>query len=122
VPEPFEELADLDKLVHEPARLAILTSLSACSGADFLFLQRLTGLSKGNLSSHLAKLETAGLVEVHKQFVGKTPHTSLALTDAGRATIELHWDQLERLREAARHWQPPRDAATTAGETEVNPG
>lgn len=67
---PFEELASVDRLVHEPARLAILTALAACASADFLFLQQLTGLSKGNLSSHLAKLEQAGLVGVSKQFVG----------------------------------------------------
>ncbi|HEY3056658.1 MAG TPA: transcriptional regulator, partial [Thermoanaerobaculia bacterium] len=62
--QPFERLAGLDRLVHEPARLSILTALSACKSADFLFLQRLTGLSKGNLSSHLSKLEEGGLVAI----------------------------------------------------------
>ena len=57
MPAPFEHIAELDRLIHEPARLAILTALRACRTADFLFLQRLTGLSNGNLSSHLAKLE-----------------------------------------------------------------
>ena len=46
MPEPFEEIAGLDKLIHEPARLAILTALSACRKANFLYLQRLTGLTK----------------------------------------------------------------------------
>ena len=59
---PFKSLAELDRMIHDPSRLAILTALSSCRSADFLYLQRLTGLSKGNLSSHLAKLEDAGLV------------------------------------------------------------
>ena len=103
---PFEELAALDRLVHEPARLALLTALTSCESADFLYLQRLTGLSKGNLSSHLSKLEEAGLVKVEKQFNGKTPLTRIAVTDAGREAVERHWQQLERLRSKARRWVP----------------
>jgi DNA-binding transcriptional ArsR family regulator len=106
VAEPFSELAELDKLVHEPARLAIMTALSACQGADFLFLQRLTGLNKGTLSSHLAKLETAGLVAITKRFIGKTPNTQVQLTEAGWGAIEHQWQTLERLRSEARHWHP----------------
>ncbi len=104
--QPFEELADLDKLVHEPARLAILTSLTACESASFLFLQSLTGLTKGNLSTHLAKLESAGLVDVNKSFVGKVPLTSVAITPAGRQAVTRHWAQLERLREQSAAWKP----------------
>jgi DNA-binding transcriptional ArsR family regulator len=104
--EPFEELAELDRLVHEPARLAILTALAACRTADFLYLQRLTGLSKGNLSSHLSRLETAELVRIEKEFVGKTPTTRLALTKRGRGAIERHWKELDTLRRRALEWQP----------------
>ncbi len=103
--EPFEELAGLDRLIHEPARLAILTALSASADADFLFLQRLTGLTKGNLSSHLSKLESAGLVKIDKQFVGKTPNTTVSLTKKGRVAIDEHWQQLEKLRKSARSWR-----------------
>ena len=103
--EPFEELAGLDRLIHEPARLAIMTALSASEGADFLFLQRITGLTKGNLSSHLGKLEKAGLVKIKKRFVGKTPNTFVSLTKKGRAAIEEHWEQLERLRSGAKGWK-----------------
>ncbi|AKQ64801.1 regulatory protein, ArsR [Myxococcus hansupus] len=103
---PFEQLATLDRLIHEPARLSLLTALSACDSADFLYLQGLTGLSKGNLSSHLSKLEEAGLVTVEKQFRAKTPHTLLRITDAGREAIERHWEQLEKLRGRARRWVP----------------
>ena len=103
---PFEGLAELDRLVHEPARLAILTALSVAKSADFLYLQRLTGLTKGNLSSHLAKLESAELVEIEKEFVGKTPHTTVSLTKTGRAAIQRHWKRLEELRQRVAQWEP----------------
>jgi DNA-binding transcriptional ArsR family regulator len=88
----------LDRLIHEPGRLAILTVLSSVQTADFVFLQRTTGLTKGNLSSHLTKLEEAGLVEIQKRFVGKKPNTNVALTPVGKERIVHHWDQLERLK------------------------
>jgi len=94
---PDEDL-QLDRLIHEPARLAILTVLSSVKEADFTFLQRATGLTKGNLSSHLGKLEAGGLVEITKTFIRKKPNTSLALTPDGRERVARHWDQLERLR------------------------
>ena len=91
------ELA-LDRLIHEPARLAILTVLSAVEAADFVFLQRVTGLTKGNLSSHLTKLEAAGLVRIEKRFVQKKPNTNVVLTPIGRDQLAQHWAQLERLK------------------------
>jgi DNA-binding transcriptional ArsR family regulator len=106
MPAPFEEIAELDRLVHEPARLAILTALSACRSAEFLFLLRLTGLSKGNLSSHLAKLEEAELVVIEKSFVGKVPSTAVKITHDGRQQVERHWKKLEELRQNALRWQP----------------
>lgn len=107
--EVFEDLAGLNKLIHEPARLAIMTALSACASADFLYLQRLTGLSKGNLSTHLTKLENADLVHADKQFVGKKPHTMLSLTENGRVAIKQHWQQLENLHYHAQNWQASND-------------
>ena len=104
--QPFERLAGLDRLVHEPARLSILTALSACKSADFLFLQRLTGLSKGNLSSHLAKLEVGGLVAIDKAFEGKIPKTTITLTAEGRKQLAHHWKDLERIRKEASNWKP----------------
>lgn len=88
----------LDRLIHEPGRLAILTVLSSVKAADFVFLQRTTGLTKGNLSSHLTKLEEAGLVEIEKRFVRKKPNTNVALTAVGKRRIANHWEQLERLK------------------------
>ena len=88
----------VDRLIHEPGRLAILTVLTSVKDADFVFLQRTTGLTKGNLSSHLTKLEEAGLVEIEKRFVRKKPNTSVALTAVGKQRIARHWEQLERLK------------------------
>lgn len=95
---PLEELARLDRLIHEPARLAILTALSACRSADFPFLARATGLTHGNLSSHLVKLEDGGLVSIEKGYRGRTPATTIRITDQGRAAVGEHWGQLEQLR------------------------
>ena len=102
----FEELAGLDKLIHEPARLAILTALVSVQSADFLALQHLTSLTAGNLSTHLSRLEEAGLVTQEKQFVEKRPNTQIQITARGRTAIERHWKQLESLRKDAQQWKP----------------
>jgi DNA-binding MarR family transcriptional regulator len=102
---PFEDIAGLDRLVHEPARLAILTALASCISADYLFLQRLTGLTGGNLSSHLAKLEEAELIQVEKRFVDKKPNTLVKITEKGKSVIESHWQQLENLRKGSQSWK-----------------
>ena len=102
----FEDLANLDRLIHEPARLSILTALSACQGADFLFLQRLTGLTAGNLSSHLNKLQEAGLLQVEKAFIGKRPNTNVQITEKGLQAVDSHWKRLEELRKGATEWKP----------------
>lgn len=81
-------MSDLDRVIHEPARLQIVALLSGAKEADFLFLQRETGLTKGNLSSHLVKLEEVGYVDVEKTFRGKIPMTVLRLTAKGRAAFE----------------------------------
>jgi DNA-binding MarR family transcriptional regulator len=102
---PFEELAGLDRLIHEPARLAVLTALASCKSADFLFLQRLTGLSGGNLSSHIAKLEESGLVHVEKQFIDKRPNTRIQISEQGRKAVREHWKKLDQLGGKAREWR-----------------
>jgi len=102
---PFEELANLDKLIHEPARLAILAALSACDSADFTALRRLTGLSDGNLSVQLAKLDEAKLVSMQKQFVGKKPNTRVKITKKGLAALQRYWEQLNAIKQNAEAWQ-----------------
>ena len=102
---PFAELAAVDRLIHEPSRLAILSALLACAEADFQYLLTVTGLTKGNLSSHLSKLEAGGLVAVEKGYQGKIPCTRARLTAEGRARVEAHWRDLERIRGKARRWR-----------------
>lgn len=95
------DIGAVDRLVHEPARMGILTVLQRVKSVEFLFLQSALGLTKGNLSSHLTKLEGGGLVTITKTFVGKKPQTSVAITPDGRVAITRHWEQLERLRNLA---------------------
>jgi DNA-binding MarR family transcriptional regulator len=85
--EDLRTIGGVDRLVHEPARLMVLALLYVVESADFTFLMSQTGLTWGNLSSHLSKLEEAGYVEVEKEFKGKKPHTMLHLTDEGRAAF-----------------------------------
>jgi DNA-binding MarR family transcriptional regulator len=87
----------LDRLVHEPARLMIMANLYVVEGADFMFLMRRTGLTFGNLSSHLSKLEAAGYVRIDKHFVGKKPRTMVTLTDRGRAALDEYRSSMERV-------------------------
>ncbi len=85
---------DPDRLIHEPNRLALLVVLNAVEEADFLFLMEQTGLTKGNLSSHTAKLEAAGYVEVEKTFVGKIPRTVYRLTAAGTEALQRYREHM----------------------------
>lgn len=85
----------LDRLIHEPARLLIVTILASAASADFLFLQRETGLTKGNLSAHLSKLEEAGYVQIEKTFKGKLPLTICKLTGAGKSALKDYRQQLQ---------------------------
>ncbi len=87
-----------NRLVHEPARLAILTVLSACQSADFIFLQRVTELSKGNLSVQLTNLEQAGLVVIVKEIVDKKMRTTVSLSNRGASEIEEYWQIMDAIR------------------------
>jgi DNA-binding MarR family transcriptional regulator len=80
-------IAEIDKLVHEPARLMILATLFVVESADFLWVERQTGLTRGNLSSHMSKLEGAGYIQITKEFVDKIPRTLLRITEAGRTAV-----------------------------------
>ena len=83
-------MTDLDRIIHEPARLLIVALLAGVKEADFLWIQRESGLTKGNLSSHLAKLEDAGYVEIEKTYKGKVPLTLLRLTKQGKAAFDSY--------------------------------
>ena len=90
-------MTDLDRVIHEPARLLIVALLSGVMEADFLYLQKQSGLTKGNLSSHIAKLEEAGYVEVEKSFKGKSPLTVLRLTPIGRDAFAFYKETMGQL-------------------------
>ncbi len=79
---------EINRIVHEPACLLILSQLYVVETADFLYIRRQTGLTQGNLSSHLSKLEAAMFVEIQKEFVHKRPRTLLRLTMEGRTALE----------------------------------
>src|SRR5215216_3000015 len=93
--DALRAVTTLDRLVHEPARLLIVTILSSAVSADFLFLQRETGLTKGNLSAHLSKLEEAGYIKIEKTFKGKLPLTVCKLAAAGKKALAQYRQQLQ---------------------------
>ena len=93
--DDLRRVTELDRLIHEPARLLIVTILSTVESADFLFLQRETGLTKGNLSAHLSKLEEADYVKIQKTFKGKLPLTLCKLTATGSKAVTNYRQQLQ---------------------------
>jgi DNA-binding transcriptional ArsR family regulator len=96
-PPSVKDLLEVDRVIHEPARLAIVAALAACDAADFVYLRNVTDLTQGNLSAHLAKLEQAGYVSIEKRFQGKKPNTLCRLTDAGRAAFKEYRVRVGRL-------------------------
>ncbi len=87
----------IDRVIHEPARLMIMAQLFVVEGTDFLFVQRQTGLTEGNLSSHISKLETAGYVQVEKEFVDRKPRTMMRLTEKGRQAFDEYRKSMEKV-------------------------
>jgi DNA-binding transcriptional ArsR family regulator len=96
--EPQEVIPEIDRLIHEPARLAILTVLAACERADFLFLERATGLTRGNLSVQLTRLEEGGLIEIEKVIVGRRTLTTAVLVYRGRQAFDSYWKSMDAMR------------------------
>lgn len=95
------QMPAIDRVIHEPARLAILTVLSSCEEADFLFLERATKLSRGNLSVQLTRLEDAGVIEIDKRIKHKRTLTTARMTDQGRLTLDAYWNSMHVWRTAA---------------------
>lgn len=95
--DDLQHISEIDKLIHEPARLAIMAQLYVVQRADFLFLLPQTGLTTGNLSRHISKLEKAGYVKVEKEFVGKKPHTILQLTEEGRTVFRGYIENMKHI-------------------------
>jgi DNA-binding MarR family transcriptional regulator len=88
---------ELDRLIHEPARLLLVSNLAVVDEADFVYLSARTGLTAGNISSHMSRLEQAGYVRIEKAFVGKRPRTTYALTEPGRSAFERYRQQVRGL-------------------------
>jgi DNA-binding transcriptional ArsR family regulator len=97
-PESGLKFPGIDRVIHEPARLAILSVLGGCGAADFLFLENATGLSRGNLSVQLTKLEQAGLIRIRKEIVRKKTRTTASLTAKGTRNISAYWKAIDKLR------------------------
>jgi DNA-binding MarR family transcriptional regulator len=92
--EQLQSIADINRTIHAPARLMILAFLSVVESADFTFLMNQTGLTRGNLSSHLQKLEEAGYINIEKEFVDRVPRTLIRLTENGRSAIQSYRDTM----------------------------
>ena len=93
----LSKLAEIDRMVHEPARLAIMALLYVIECADFTFLMNQTGLSWGNLSTHMSKLEEAGYMDVEKSFKGRRPNTNLRLTTDGRSAFREYRQKMKQM-------------------------
>ena len=87
----------INRVVHEPVRLAILKILTSAKEVDFNFLLTTLGVTKGNLATHINKLEAVGFIEVKKEFRGKIPHTSYRITKTGRRQFQRYWQNLKGL-------------------------
>jgi DNA-binding MarR family transcriptional regulator len=88
---------EIDRMVHEPARLAILALLYVIESADFTFLMNQTGLSWGNLSTHMSKLEEVGYIDIEKSFKGRRPNTNLHLTTDGRSAFREYRQKMKQI-------------------------
>ncbi|MBU1049060.1 transcriptional regulator [Candidatus Bipolaricaulota bacterium] len=95
--EKLNQEYTIDRVIHEPARLMITAYLYVVESADYVFLMQNTGLTWGNLSSHLSKLEDAGYVEITKEFMEKKPHTMAQLTEVGRKAFDGYRRQMKAL-------------------------
>ena len=93
---------ELDRIVHEPARLRIMMILSGVESADFGFLLSTLGLTNGNLSRHIEKLESAGFIKVNKTFKGRLPNTSYQLIKKGSRALTQYWENLDVIRRTGR--------------------
>jgi DNA-binding MarR family transcriptional regulator len=94
--DDLQRILEVDRVIHEPARLLIVALLASVREADFIYLQRETGLTKGNLSSHLTRLEQAGYLHIEKGYRGRIPQTVCSLTTEGRAAFKGYQAQMRR--------------------------
>ncbi len=96
-PNHLGALGDIDRVIHEPGRLMLMALLFVVQSADFTFLMNQTGLSWGNLSAHMTRLEEAGYIEVEKAFKGRRPNTMLKLTPQGRDAFKTYRREMKQV-------------------------
>lgn len=112
----IQRAAEIDRLIHEPSRMMIVAILYAAGQADFLYLLGETGLTKGNLSNHLARLEQGDYIRIEKSFRGKVPQTLLSLTPEGKSAFETYRKQLKLIVDALhKSEQEPKGKLSTIG-------
>jgi DNA-binding transcriptional ArsR family regulator len=104
----IREISQLDRIIHEPARLQILMFLQEVEQADFIYLQREGGFTQGNLSGHLSKLVDAGYIQIRKMFKGKVPLTVCALTAAGEVALDTYCQQMTSILREQRESGPSK--------------
>ncbi len=90
-------MTGIDRVLHEPARMQIAALLYVVESADFIFVMNQLGLTWGNLSAHLSKMEEAGYVQIEKGYRGKRPNTTLRLTENGRAAFKEYALRMRKL-------------------------
>ncbi|HOP53797.1 MAG TPA: transcriptional regulator [Bacillota bacterium] len=93
------KIMKIDRVLHEPVRLAIMSCLYSRQYADFVFILEALDLTRGNLASHIKRLEGAGYVEVIKTFRDRIPHTTYALTNRGKQAYEKYWSLFDEIRQ-----------------------
>ena len=109
---PIRCIAELDKLLHEPSRLAILSALfRAPGGLGYTFTRHVIGKTQGSLATHLQKLEAAGLIEIHRRYLVRRQYARLYITDVGSAAIEDHWRTVWDLQRRLESWNPEDEDA-----------
>ena len=95
--QELQPITNIDPLIHAPTRLKIMAYLSIVESADFTFLMNQTGLTRGNLSVNLRKLEDAGYVSIKKVFVDRIPRTLIRLTGEGRLAIQAYRENMQQV-------------------------
>ena len=90
-------VVDIDQEIHAPARLMVITYLYVVENADYVYLMRLTGLTWGNMATHLSKLEETGYIAIEKEYRGKKPHTTIHLTEQGRAASREYKKSMQQV-------------------------
>lgn len=95
--DKLRQLESIDPIIHSQGRLMVMTYLFVLESADYVFLTNITGMSWGNLSTHLSKLEEAGYVIIEKGYKGKKPYTQIRLSEKGREAFREYRRNMQQI-------------------------